>query len=88
MPKRIYTDEERRERKNARQREYAKTKQGREVQARADKKYKENIKSYRLYLKEGEDDLIISWLEAKDNKSGYLINLIEADIEKYQKNIS
>lgn len=63
-----YTAKEARERKNARQREYAK-RTGRA----ADNKYKkDNTKMYALRMFLNTDADIIEWLENKDNKTGYI----------------
>ena len=78
MPRRIYTDEERRERKNARQREYAKR-----TGYAAQNKYKleKSVNfSFRLYTP--QDNEMLEWLEAQPIKSGYLKSLIKADMQK------
>lgn len=73
-----YTAEEARERKNARQREYAK-RTGRA----ADNKYKkENTKMYALRMFLNTDADIIEWLESKENKTGAIKQLIRDEIAR------
>ena len=77
MPTLKYTPEEARARKNARQAEYAKR-----TGYAANAKYaKDNTKGYYIrFVKKTENDMI-DWLEAKDNKSGYIKDLIRADMK-------
>ncbi len=80
MATKKYTPEEARERKNARQREYAK-RTGRA----ADRKYqKEKTKQYALRMFLSTDADIIDWLENKENKTGYIKQLIREDIQRNQ----
>ena len=82
MAKKIYTDEEARERKNARQREYAK-----KTGYAANMKYeKNNIKRYVIKLSINTDKDIIDELENKDNKAGFIKQLIRDEIKKNNKN--
>lgn len=76
--KKIYTDEEAKERKRASQREYAKRK-GYDKQAEY---LKENTKRITFKLFTPTEDDIIAHLETKDNKAGYIKDLIRADMEK------
>lgn len=53
------------------------------AQLRANDKYKKaNTKQYNLILHKVNDEDIIAWLESKDNKQGYLKELIREDIKK------
>ena len=76
MPKRIYTEEEARLRKNERQREYAK-KTGYAANRKSDKK---NMTSMLLKFSYNTEQDILDWLATKDNKSGYIKALIRKDI--------
>ena len=78
MPvKKIYTDEEARQRKNQRQREYAK----RTGYASQNKYNKQNTKTINIRL--GVNDIdILEHLDKKNNKAGYIKELIRKDIKK------
>ena len=71
------TEEEKRERKNARQAEYAK-----KTGYAANHKYdKANTKQYTLkFMKTTESD-IIEHLDSQENKNGYIKALIRADMK-------
>ena len=70
------TEEERRERKNARQKEYSK-----ETGYAAQAKYeKTGIKRVVLKLSYNKDGDMIDYLESKESTSGYLRDLIRADM--------
>ena len=60
--------EEARQRKNAYNREYR-------------KRIEDNRKRYTFTMRP-EDNKIIQWLDSKDNLTGYLRNLVLADMEK------
>ena len=76
MAKRKYTEEEARERKNARQREYAKR-----TGYLANAKYnKERGKSVAFRLFTPQDDDILNKLESVGNKAMYIKQLIRNDI--------
>lgn len=78
MAKKVFTEEEARERKNARQREYAKR-----TGYEADMKYKKNnTKQIALRLNYNTDADILAKLESVENTQGYIKDLIRADIEK------
>lgn len=80
MAKKVFTEEEARERKNARQREYAKR-----TGYEADMKYKKNnTKQIALRLNYNTDADILAKLESVENTQGYIKDLIRADIEKKQ----
>ena len=73
-----FTAEEARERKNARQREYArKTGYASNSQYNAEKTKMIGIR----FVISTEQDLL-DYLETKDNKSGYIKDLIRADMSK------
>ncbi len=77
MPrKKIYTDEEARRRKNARQREYAR-RTGNIVTQRSTRK---NSKRYVLQVFYAVDPDIIEKLDSVENKSKYIKDLIRKDI--------
>ena len=80
---RIKNDEEARERKNARQREYAK----RTGYAANAKSEKNNTKRYVIKLSINTDKDIIDELENKDNKTGFIKQLIREEIKKNKKSI-
>ena len=82
MAKKIYTEEEARERKNARQREYAK-RTGYEAQ---NKYLKEKSKRYVFRAMIATESDIIEKLDSIDNKSGYIKGLIREDIAKEEQN--
>lgn len=51
------------------------------AQLRANDKYKKaNTKQYNLILHKVNDEDIIAWLESKDNKQGYIKELIRKDM--------
>lgn len=78
MPKKLFTEEEARERKNARQREYAK-----KTGFASNTKYnKENTKRYTLSVMINTEQDIIDQLESVTNKNGYIKGLIRDDIKK------
>lgn len=76
MATKRFTEEEARERKNARQREYAK-KTGYSAQQNY---MKNNTKAYSFRFTKSTDSDIIEKLESVDNKVGYIKQLIRADI--------
>lgn len=77
-----FTEEEARERKNARQREYArKTGYASNAKYNADKTKMIGIR----FVLSTEQDLL-DYLETKENKSGYVKNLIRADMSKAASN--
>lgn len=78
MAKKIYTDEEARERKNARQREYSK----RTGYASSTKYEKDNVKRYVVKVVVNTEQDIIDRLESQENKMGYIKRLIREDIQK------
>ena len=76
------TEEEKRERKNARQREYAK-----ETGYAANIKYdKANVKQYILKIMKTTEQDIIEKLDSEPNKNGYIKRLIREDIERSKNN--
>lgn len=79
MPdKRVYSEEERREKKNARQREYAKR-----TGYAANQKYMKcstKVYSFRFMINTESD--IIEYLEKQENKAGYIKQLIRDDMNK------
>lgn len=78
MARRIYTKEEARERKNARQREYSKA-TGYESQ----KEYlKERGKVINFRVFTPQDDDILSFLNTLPNKAAYFKALIRSDIAR------
>ena len=79
----LLTEEEKRERKNARQKEYEK-----ETNFAAINKYnKEHTKSYAIrFFMVSEQDLI-EYLEAQPNKAGYIKRLIREDMERSKNGI-
>jgi len=78
MPKRRFTEEEARERKNARQREYLKN-----THYAANSKYeKENVKRYVVKVISNTEQDIIAKLDKQGNKMGYIKALIRKDIEE------
>lgn len=70
------SEEEKRERKNARQREYSK----RTGYAANNKSNKVNMKSYLFRFSYSTDGDLIDYLEGLPNKNGYIRNLIRADM--------
>lgn len=78
MATKKYTAEEARERKNARQREYAK-RTGYKASAKSMKK---NVRRVVLNLSNNTDSDIIEWLESKENMMGYMKELIRDDIQR------
>lgn len=80
MAKKIYTEEEARLRKNARQREYAKR-----THYAVNKKCKESVKRYYLETNINTEPDIVSRIEAKRGTEGvatYIKRLIREDMEK------
>ena len=78
MATKKYTDEELRERRNARQREYSK-----KTGYAAQNKYAaENTKKYIFRVMLTTEMDIVEKLESVENKSGYIKSLIRADIAK------
>ena len=78
MAKKVFTEEEARERKNARQREYAKR-----TGYEADMKYKKNnTKQIALRLNYNTDADILAKLESVENTQGYIKRLIREDIKR------
>ena len=72
------TEEEKRERKNARQKNYEK-----ETGYAAINKYnKERTKSYAIRFFMATEQDLIDYLESQDNKAGYIKKLIREDMEK------
>jgi hypothetical protein len=80
MATKKFTPEEARERKNARQREYAK-RTGYKASAESMKK---NVRRVVLNLSNNTDADIIKWLESKDNMMGYMKELIREDMQRNQ----
>ena len=78
MATKKYTEEEARERKNARQREYLK----RTGNASTKKYQKEHVKQIALALNLKTDADILQQLEEVPNKQGYIKGLIREDIAK------
>lgn len=80
MPKRKYSEEEARERKNARQREYAQ----RTHHATDIRSHKRNTRQYAIRLSFNTDADIIEQLDsakANDGYAGYIKALIRQDID-------
>lgn len=75
-----FTEEEKRERKNARQREYAK----RTNYAAHVKYQKANVKQYTLKFIINTEGDMIEHLEKQPNKAGYIKALIKKDMETYR----
>ena len=73
-----FTPEEARQRKNARQREYAK-RTGYESGAKYNRERGKSI-SFRLFTP--QDDDIIEWLEAQPQKAAYFRELIREDMKR------
>ena len=72
------TEEEKRERKNARQREY-----GKKTNYAAQQKYsKTNVKQFTIRFMTSTEHDLIEHLEKQSNKSGYIKNLIKKDIDE------
>lgn len=78
MANRIFTEEEARERKNQRQKEYSKA-TNYSIQKNYNKKRGKNI-NFRVFTP--QDDDIINFLKTIPNKAGYLKDLIRADIAR------
>lgn len=78
MPKKIYTEEEARERKNARQREYQK----RTNYASVNRYHRERGKTISFKAFMPQDNDIIEWMEKQENKAGYLKTLIRNDMKQ------
>lgn len=81
MAQKKYTEEEARERKNARQREYEK----RTGYAAKLKYTKEKTKRYVIEVIKSTESDIYEKMEKQDNKAGYIKALIREDIEKNGK---
>ena len=78
MTKKIYTEEEARQKKNVRQKEYE-----RNTNYAAKAKYaKEKTKRYVVQVIKTTEADILEKLEKQDNKSGYIKSLIRQDIKK------
>ena len=75
-----YTDEEARERKNARQREYQK----RTHYASANRYHNERGTTVSFKAFTPQDDDILEHLSKQENKSGYLKQLIRDDMAKHK----
>ena len=73
-----FTEEEARERKNARQREYSK-KTGYSAQQNY---MKNNTKAFTFRFTRSTDSDIITKLETVDNRLGYIKTLVRKDIEE------
>ena len=73
-----YSEEERRQRKNARQREYAK----RTGWATTNRAHNENTKMIGIRMSLQNDKDILDFLDQLDNKSGYVKELIRSDMKK------
>ena len=70
------TEEEKRERKNARQSEYSK-----KTNYAAQRKYEKNtVKQYTLKFMTSTEDDLIEHLEKQPNKTGYIKELIRKDM--------
>lgn len=81
MPTPKYTPEEARARKNARQTEYEKR-----TGYAAKRKYeKENVRRYVISSSVNSEPELIAWLDSKENKAGYIKNLVYADMQKNRK---
>ena len=78
MSKKIYTDEEARQRKNARQREYSK----RTGYASQSKYLKARGKSVAIRLLHPQDDDVLAKLDTVVSKAGYIKKLIREDIAR------
>ena len=78
MAKKRFTDEEARQRKNARQREYAK-KTGYAGGAQDNKERSKSV-SFRVFTP--QDDDILAYLATIPNKAGYFKELIRADMQR------
>lgn len=78
MSQRKYTEEEARERKNARQREYEK----RTNRAAKAKYTKEKTRRYVIQVIKTTEPDIYEKMEKQDSKAGYIKSLIRQDIEK------
>lgn len=78
MANRRFTDEEARERKNQRQREYSKA-TNYASQKEYNKQHGKNV-NFRVFTP--QDDDIINFIETVTNKAGYLKDLIRADIAR------
>ena len=81
MAKKIYTEEEARQRKNARQREYMK-RVGYEKGAQYNKERGKSI-SFRVFTP--QDDDILAFLDTLPNKAGYFKELIRKDMAERKK---
>lgn len=78
MANRRLTDEEARERKNQRQREYSKV-TNYASQKEYNKQHGKNV-NFRVFTP--QDDDIINFMKTVPNKAGYLKDLIRADIAR------
>ena len=78
MAKKQFTEEEARQRKNARQREYNK----RTSYASTNKYHKEQTKIIPIRISISTEKDIMDWLEAQPNKAGYIKQLIREDIKR------
>ena len=77
-----FTEEEKRQRKNERQREYAK-RTGYAAQSKYNKERSKSV-NIRLFLPQDAD--ILDKLESVESKAGYIKELIRADIKKEKNN--
>ena len=75
------TEEEKRERKNQRQKEYSK-KTGYAANIKYDK---ENVRQYILKIMKTTEQDIIDHLDAQPNKNGYIKRLIREDMDRTKK---
>jgi len=78
VAKKQFTEEEARQRKNARQREYNK----RTSYASTNKYHKEQTKIIPIRISISTEKDIMDWLEAQPNKAGYIKQLIREDIKR------
>ena len=76
-----YSEEEKRQRKNANQREYAR----RTGYAATAKSQKKNSKTVLLRFYYNTEQDVLDYLESQENKSGYIKNLIREDMKKHSK---
>ena len=82
MAQKKYTEEEARQRKNARQREYSK-RTNHAAQAKYNKEKGQSV-AFRLF--HPQDDDIIQKLNKVDSKAGYIKSLIRADMKLHSDN--
>lgn len=53
--------------------------------ASVNKYNKENTRAYLIRLNKNTDQDIIAWLQEKDNKQGYIKELIRMDMQYFEK---